>query len=85
MNEAIKLLGQMTGGRFDIYNLAGPYNAKNRVQIMAVLQGVKKVPQSKAGVNAIREAFYAVIQPEGNCIAAREDSFVEYCRAVVQQ
>lgn len=78
--EALKLLRTYTAGRFDVWALAGNSKASCRAHIMSTLTGVK-VPQSKAGVNAIRDAFHAIAKPEGNCIYAREKSFVAWAQS----
>lgn len=78
--QAVELLAAYTAGRFDIWMLAGPSKASCRAHVVSALLG-HKVPQSKAGVTAIREAFYAIAKPAGDCIANREDSFVAWCKA----
>ena len=85
MNEAIKLLGQMTNGRFDAWNMFGDYNATNRAQIMATLQGVAKVPKAKAGVTALEQALFACFEPPYACLAVKRAAFVEFCRKQAQQ
>jgi hypothetical protein len=49
---------------------------------MSALIG-QKMPQSKSGVTAIRSAFYDAAGPavSGDCEYAREESFVQWCRA----
>lgn len=79
MNDAIELLGVYTAGRFDIWLLAGNARASVRARIMSALQGTK-VPQSKAGVNALRDAFYAALAITGDYPAQREENFVNECR-----
>ena len=81
--EALRLLSVYTAGRFDIWIIAGPQRASCRSHVMSELLGVK-TPQSKSGVNAIRDAFYAVAGDAitGNCIAAREDAFLEWARGL---
>lgn len=83
--EAIRLLGQLTRGRFDIWMLAGRHNAATRAKLMAVLLGVPKVPQAQAGVYAMREEFYRQLFITEGCLAEREDKFVEYCKALVSE
>lgn len=79
MKNALKLLGTYTAGRFDFWMLAGPTKASCRAHIMSELMG-KKMPQSKSGVTAMRDAFYEIAKPEGNCIAAREESFLAWAK-----
>lgn len=64
----------------DIWQLAGPRNAKRRVAAMLAITG-QRLPQSKCGVTAIRDALHAIVQPAGNCAAAREDSLRAWFQA----
>lgn len=80
-SEALRLLGSYTAGRYDFWALAGNCRATSRAHIMSVLEG-KRVPQSKAGVNAMRAAFHAFIVPAGDCIALQDDSFVDMARRI---
>jgi len=80
--NALKLLNEATNSRLDIWNLAGPYNAARRAQIMSALMGAK-VPQSKAGVNAIQDELHRRLSVKGNCIAARDDDFLEKARDIL--
>jgi hypothetical protein len=77
--EAIRLLGTYTAGRFDIWMLSGSAKASCRAHVLSVLLGVK-TPQSKSGVNALREAFYQAGNIEGDCLAAREENFLLWVR-----
>ncbi len=70
------LLGQLTDARFDVYALAGPRNAANRAALMTLLTGVK-TPQAKAGIHALRSAFYADMR--GECAREKELNFLDYC------
>jgi hypothetical protein len=81
--RAVKMLGDYTNGRFDVWGLAGPDRAGLRTQVMAALLGLPKVPKAKAGVNVIIAEFYARMKPEGGCPSHREDAFVEMCRAAI--
>ena len=74
LREALRLLGIYTAGTFSLWQLAGPAKASCRAHIATALAG-RKVPQSKAGVSALRDSFYACLRPAGDCIAAREDGF----------
>ncbi len=78
--EALRLLGVYTAGRFDPWILMGPAKASCRAHIMSVLQG-KRVPQSKAGVTAIKDAFYAIAKPIGNCSAAQDEAFEQWAKS----
>ena len=80
LQNAIKLLGTYTAGRYDIWALAGPAKASCRAHIMSELLD-RKTPQSKSGVNAIRAEFERQCGITGNCIAIREDNFRDYCRS----
>jgi len=79
--EAIRVLGTYTAGRFDIWMLAGSSKASCRAHVMSVLQG-KRVPQSQSGVTAIRSAFYEALSITGECEAHREENFRTACRAI---
>ena len=81
LKEAVRVLGAYSP-RFDIWALAGPARASCRAHVMAVLLGVPKVPQAKAGVNALRSEFYARARIAGNCEAVREDTFQAFCRSL---
>ena len=79
--EALRLLGAYTGGRFDIWLLAGgSFNAQSRAIIMSALAGVR-VPQSRAGVNAMWRAFIEMAGTGGGCLAEQHDNFVEWAKA----
>lgn len=71
--EALRMLGAATRGRFDFWMLAGKHLAGYRAVILSKLVG-ERLPQSKAGVNALRDAFYAAFPVEGDCEAAREEN-----------
>lgn len=77
-HDAIRLLGLYTAGRYDIYALAGAPRASCRAHVMSALVG-HKVPQSAAGVNALRAAFYALVGVTGDCEAHRERQFIARC------
>jgi hypothetical protein len=75
---AIRLLGHNTANRFDIWQLAGPRNADRRARILSALTGTRQ-PQSKAGVTALRTAFYDALGIIGECEAEREENFRFVC------
>lgn len=80
--EAVKLLGQHTNGRFDVWFLMGNRNARIRSEIMSVLMG-KKIPQAKSGVTAIRAELYKrsrIDQIENICEATRSEHFRDWCK-----
>ncbi len=81
VERAVRLLGVYSAGRFDIWALAGSARGSQRAHVLSALAGVK-VPQSKAGVNAIRSALYEAIGITGECEAHREDSFILHCRSM---
>lgn len=81
--SAINRLGRMTRGRFDVWMLAGSHLAASRAIVMSDLLGYR-VPQSKAGVNALREAFYQALSITGTCEAHREDNFHCVCVGLTQ-
>lgn len=77
--EAVRLLGVYTAGSFKFFTLAGGHKASCRAHIMSQLKGVR-VPQSKAGINAMRDEFFAIANPPGDCEAAKEDAFVQWAK-----
>lgn len=83
--EAARLLGAYSGGQFDLWALAGKSKATCRQHVMTTLvkgKGAEKnLPQKDCGVNAMRDKFYEHINPPGDCIATREDYFVNWCKA----
>lgn len=83
--KQVRILGQLTGNRFDVMNLAGDHHSTARAALMAGLLGLAKCPKSKAGVNALQAEFYRQCGPiEGDCIWARENSFRAICRAALE-
>lgn len=83
VKEAIRLLGVYTAGRFDIWALAGNSKASCRAHINSALTG-RKEPQRTSGVNALRDAFYAALNPAGGCLAAQEKSFRQLCLEIAK-
>lgn len=81
LRGAIKLLGIYTGGKFDVWLLAGSAKASCRAHVMSVLHGTK-IPQSKSGITAIREALYTQAKINGDYPAAREEAFLQFCKEV---
>lgn len=79
VREAIRLLGVYTAGRYDLWALAGQGKASCRAHVMSALCG-QKMTQAKSGVTALRSAFYAAIGIAGECEAARESNFRQFCR-----
>ena len=79
LGEAIRVLGIYTAGSYNICDLSGPRHASQRAHVLSTLQA-RTVPQSKAGVNAIRDAFWSACQITGECPAHRESNFAEFCR-----
>ena len=78
LGEAIRVLGIYTAGRFDVWMLAGNQKASCRAHVMSILLG-KSTPQSKSGVNAIRDAFYLACNITGECPSHREENFRTFC------
>lgn len=77
--QAIRRLGAFTQGRYDIWGLAGSHLAASRAIVLSDLLGYR-VPQSKAGVTALRTAFYNALGIVGECEAEREENFRFVCR-----
>jgi hypothetical protein len=78
---AIQMLGHNTAGRFDVWQLAGPRNGGRRARILSALTGTRQ-PQSKAGVTALRSAFYDVLGIIGDCEAERAENFRFVCTEI---
>lgn len=82
IKAAVQLLGAYTGQSFDIGRLAGPAARSHRAQVLSTLRG-EKIPASNAGINAIREAFFAALAPAGGCLAVQAHDFVAKCRELL--
>lgn len=87
IKEAVRVLAAYTADRFDLWALAGGARASCRAHVMSVLLG-RKVPQSKSGVFAMREAFYAVPEfasagDSDECAAGQDARFRAKCRAIM--
>ena len=72
--QAIETLGKRTREWFDVLDLCGRQHVHLRQDLMLLLTGNRPV-QSKAGVNALRDAFFDIVKPEGNCYAAQKENF----------
>ena len=80
--DAIRHLGVYTYGSFDLWTLAGARRASLRALLLTTLTG-KSTPKSKAGIDAIRRAFYAELQIVGECEAEREENFRFVCAEII--
>jgi hypothetical protein len=81
--KALKLLNAYTTGHLDFWILAGPSKATCRAHIMSELEG-KRVPQSKSGVTAMRDAFYTLAgQRAGDTSYRAEDAFRAWAKQYV--
>ncbi len=78
--DAAKVLVVVTDGTFDLDRLCGDRNARCRSIVMGALLD-RKVPQSKAGFNALRDALYSAGSIAGDCIRNREIAFEAWIRA----
>jgi hypothetical protein len=73
--NALLLLRTFTRARFDVYDLAGPSNGRARAIVFSALQG-SKVPVSKSGVNALRDALHLECGiPQMDCLNSRNEWF----------
>ncbi len=77
--RALHLLGASTNFRFDVWMLAGGPRASVRAHVMSELLG-KRVPQKDSGIHAIQDTFYKAARIEGDCLAAREENFIAWCK-----
>src|SRR5205809_1083269 len=78
---AARLLADYTGNRFALWSLTGSHRSHARIAIMSALLG-RKAKLTESGVTHLRNAFYEVAKPEGNCVAAREVAFATWCGSV---
>lgn len=62
---------EIGGGYVDIWKLAGPSKGSCRASLMSEINGFK-TPQSKSGVNAIRDTLFEMYGVTGDCLALRE-------------
>ena len=85
---AFILLHGHTRGCFDVWDLAGPACAKTRQQIASLLEG-KKVPVSKCGVTALRDAFYRIARlngcPLSGTLATQQNAFADYATYIINR
>lgn len=79
--EAVRLLGVYTGRSFKLYHLTGNARAAHRSHVMSELCG-KRMPQSKSGITAIKEALYKLSGVPGNCEAEQQDNLREWCKQI---
>lgn len=76
--DALKLLGVYTANRFDFWVLSGRSKASCRAHIMSTFYG-HRVPQAKAGVFVMEEAFTDLADTVvGGCRASRTPLFREW-------
>ena len=80
--EAIGLVRTGTGGHFYTWNLSGRANGGLRAKIMGLLLGIK-VPQAKAGINALIDELYRQCGITGNCGADADSNFAIYAKGVL--
>lgn len=83
VTKAIKTLSAYTNGRFSLFSLAGNARTSCRAHVMADLLGLPKIAQSKAGVVALRAAFYEALNIAGDCEAVRDNAFIATCRNIM--
>src|SRR2546426_5946521 len=83
LKEALRVLGSYTAERYDVWMLAGNSRASYRAQVMSVLKGIR-VPQSKAGVHALRAALYEAANIERDCLADKDDKFIQFAKQLAE-
>jgi len=83
--EAVKLLGEVTGGSFDVWRLTGPHNAALRAAVLSAASCGQKVAKSKAGVTVLRDTLYGLLGADkvDGCQAVRDWEFSRRCRFLV--
>ena len=83
LKEALRLVRIYTGGGCNLWQLCAKQRAGVRAHIMSALLG-KKVPQSKAGINALREAIYKEAGITGSCHAHQDSNFRDMMKGMAQ-
>ena len=82
LKEALRLLYIYLGGRGGYFwALAGRPKASCRAHILSALHG-RRVPQSKAGVNALERDLFEAAGIQGSCPAVREENFWAWAEKV---
>lgn len=79
--EAVRVLGIYTAGSYRVWNLMGPAKATCRAHVMSALLG-KRVPQARAGVNAISAELCRQFEVAEGSLSATEDRIEQLCKAV---
>ena len=74
--------GSTIYGRTVCGRIYGPYAKQVRQNIMQALTGAK-LPQSKCGANAVRDALFARFNAQGDCLASREDDLQQRLENVI--
>ena len=72
---ALLLLSQYTNGRCCVWEMAGGRYAAARARIMSALAG-RRIPQTQSGVTALQAALFASVGAVGDCLAAKENDFL---------
>ena len=81
----MKALLLLSSYRFDVWALAGSQRASVRAHVMSeLINNGNRVPQAKAGVNALRDALYDLGSIAGSCSAHREDNFKAWAKSVTR-
>ena len=83
VRKALNLLRVYTADTYDIWALSGSSKASCRAHIMSALEGTR-VPQSKAGVNALRSAFEGALGAHGLTPRDRELSLLSLIRETMR-
>lgn len=72
--------GSPMGGALVCGRIYGPYAKNARRNILQAIRG-EKVPASKCGATAVREALFERFKPEGGCLAERESALDDILRS----
>jgi hypothetical protein len=80
---AVRLLHELTAGRFDLSALTGDGNYTARVQLLKKLRSTDKVLAKTTGINQLVKEFYAALSTPEGTIAARGAAFSAQCKALM--
>jgi hypothetical protein len=82
--RAVEMLGQVTGGQFDIDLLRGDKHYGHRLALLKRLFDREKVLVAETGVNNLTQAFYTALGTgNGRSAADKAAAFAGHCKEIV--
>lgn len=80
--EALRLFAKLTGGSFDVWQIAGPANSGRRQMLLAALEGFTR-PKAACGVTLIKNQFAQMAIRHGfempqACIAVQDARLAQW-------